>query len=127
MPLTGHTIVVTDDEPDQRDFIVTVLEDAGATVVKAHNGNEALELTESTRPDAITLDISMPGLDAFHIVDALQNNGFRKDLRICIVSGRPELRRLLIDKFGGGRPMGFVDKPFVKDELIGKIQELLGT
>ncbi len=125
MTLSGRKILVTDDEPDQHDYIVTVLQDAGAEVVKAHNGTQALAMAEAEQPDAVTLDISMPGLDVFQVVDALQNNGLRKDMRICIVSGRPELRRVLIDRFGDGRTMGFVDKPFSGEQLIGKLEELL--
>jgi CheY-like chemotaxis protein len=123
MTLDGRKILVTDDEPDEQDYIVAILEDAGATVFKAHNGNEALELAESERPDIITLDISMPGLDVFKVMDALQNNGYRKEMKICIVSGRPELRRVLTDRFRA-KPLGFVDKPFTEEELLAKLTEL---
>jgi CheY-like chemotaxis protein len=123
MTLEGRKVLVTDDEPDEQDFIVAVLEDAGATVLKAHNGDEALELAESEQPDIVTLDINMPGMDVFQVMDALQNNGYRKDMKICIVSGRPELRRLLTDRFRA-KALGFVDKPFTQEELLAKLIEL---
>ena len=123
MTLDGRKILVTDDEPDERDFLVAILEDAGATVLKAHNGNEALELAEAEQPEIVTLDINMPGMDGFQILDALQNNGFRKDMKICIVSGRPELRRVLTDRFRA-KTLGFVDKPFTQEELLAKLIEL---
>jgi two-component system autoinducer 1 sensor kinase/phosphatase LuxN len=104
---------------------VTVLADAGATVLRANNGTDALDLAERERPDAVTLDISMPGTDAIQIMDALQNNGFRRDMRICVVSGRPELRRVVTDKFAS-KVLGFVDKPFTREQLLANLEELLG-
>ena len=125
MTLHGRKILVTDDEPDELDYIVTVLEDAGATVFRASNGDEALRLAEQERPDAVTLDISMPGTDMFQIMDALQDNGYRRDMRVCLISGRPELRRVLTDKFPS-EVLGYVDKPFTKEQLLAKLEELFG-
>ncbi len=125
MALKGFKILVADDEPDEQDFIVTVLEDAGATVVRANDGDEALTIVQREQPDAVTLDISMPGTDVFQVMDALQNNGHRRDIRICIISGRPELRRVLIDRFPA-KFLAFIDKPLTREELVTKMEELLG-
>lgn len=124
MALTGRKILVTDDEPDELEFIVAVLEDAGATVFKAHNGNQALEVAEHEQPDVVTLDITMPGMDVFEVVDALQNNGYRRDMKICIISGRPELRRVLTDRFRA-KELAFVDKPFTEGELLETLRKFL--
>jgi CheY-like chemotaxis protein len=124
MPLTGRKIVVTEDEPDQLDFIVTVLRDAGAEVKAAHNGNQALTIAECEKPDLVTLDINMPGKDVMEVLEELHLNGFHRDLKICIISGRPELRQLLLDRFAG-RPISFVDKPFSEDQLVEKLKEIL--
>ena len=126
MTLHGRKILVTDDEPDELDYIVTVLEDAGATVFRASNGDDALRLSEQERPDAVTLDISMPGTDMFQIMEALQDNGYRRDMRICLISGRPELRRVMTDRFPS-EVLGYVDKPFTREQLLAKLEELLGA
>lgn len=123
MTLHGRKILVTDDEPDELAYIVTILQDAGATVLEAHNGTEALELAGTERPDVVTLDITMPGTDVFEVVDALQNNGYRPDTKICIISGRPELRRMIMDRFAA-RPICFVDKPFTQEALLARLAEL---
>ena len=44
---------------------------------------------------------------------------------ICIISGRPELRRMLTDKFPS-KTLGFVDKPFKREVLLAKMEELCG-
>ena len=125
MKLEGTKIVVTEDEPDQLDFIVTVLEDAGANVRAAHNGNQALNLAESEHPDLVTLDIDMPGKDIFQVVEEFQLNGFREGLRICIISGRPErsptfLEQLQAEAATWGKLIGTAyGEPFTCREPLG--------
>ncbi len=123
MPLNGRKILVAEDEPDQLDFITTVLEDNGATVIVAHNGTEALSLVRSELPHAMTLDINMPGMDVMELLGELKGDETLNDLKICIVSGRPELRLVLRDRHLNAN--GYLDKPFTEEELITTIRELL--
>lgn len=60
LPLGKFKILVVDDEPDILTFISTVLEDQGAKVVQAIDGEQALEMALREKPDLITLDLSMP-------------------------------------------------------------------
>ena len=123
MPLSGRKILIAEDEPDQLDFIKTVLEDNGATVVMAHNGTEALSLVRSELPHAMTLDINMPGMDVMELLGELKGDERLNGLKICIVSGRPELRLVLRDRHLNAN--AYLDKPFTGDELIAALQELL--
>ena len=123
MPLSGRKILIAEDEPDQLDFIKTVLEDNGATVVVAHNGTEALSLVRSELPHAMTLDINMPGTDVMELLGELKGDERLNGLKICIVSGRPELRLVLRDRQLNAN--GYLDKPFTEDELVKSIQALL--
>ena len=61
LPLKRFKILVVDDEPDILTFISTVLEDQGAKVIQAIDGEQALEMALREKPDLITLDLSMPG------------------------------------------------------------------
>jgi DNA-binding response OmpR family regulator len=123
MPLNGRKILIAEDEPDQLDFIKTVLEDNGATVVIAHNGTEALSLVRSELPHAMTLDINMPGTDVMELLGELKGDETLNGLKICIVSGRPELRLVLHDRHLNAN--AYLDKPFTGNELVTTIQELL--
>lgn len=123
MPLSGRKILIAEDEPDQLDFIKTVLEDNGATVVVAHNGTEALSLVRSELPHAMTLDINMPGTDVMELLGELKGDETLNGLKICIVSGRPELRLVLRDRHLNAN--GYLDKPFTEDDLVTTLQELL--
>ena len=123
MPLSGRKILIAEDEPDQLHFIKTVLEDNGATVVVAHNGTEALSLVRSELPHAMTLDINMPGTDVMELLGELKGDETLNGLKICVVSGRPELRLVLRDRHLNAN--GYLDKPFTEDELVKSIQALL--
>lgn len=123
MDLNGRKILVAEDEPDQLNFIKTVLEDNGAEVIQAHNGTDALAMARSEIPHAMTLDINMPGLDVMELLGELKHDDSLSELKICIVSGRPELRLILRDRHLNAN--AYLDKPFTGEDLVKSIQGLL--
>jgi CheY-like chemotaxis protein len=124
MPLNGRKILIAEDEPDQLHFIKTVLEDNGATVVVASNGTQALSLVRSELPHAMTLDINMPGMDVMELLGELKGDETLNGLKICIVSGRPELRLVLRDRHLNAN--GYLDKPFTEDDAGTPKGSILG-
>jgi CheY-like chemotaxis protein len=123
MALSGQRILVAEDEPDQLNFIKTVLEDNGAEVIVALNGTDALAMARAETPDAMTLDINMPGMDVMNLLGELKHDEKLGALKICIVSGRPELRLVLRDRHLNAN--AYLDKPFTEDDLVKSIQGLL--
>jgi DNA-binding response OmpR family regulator len=123
MALSGRKILVAEDEPDQSNFIRTVLEDNGADVVVAHNGTDALARARSETPDAMTLDINMPGMDVMDLLTELKGDENLQGLKICIISGRPELRLVLRDRHLNAN--AYLDKPFTEEELVASVKGLL--
>ncbi len=122
--LSGRTILVTDDEPDMVIFLSTVLEDNGATILKAHNGNEAIEIAKKEKIDLMTLDINMPGMGGNEVFEALRKDDKMKDIPICIITGRPELRSLIYDR-PVTPPEGYMDKPVSEKDLIFNVRKIL--
>lgn len=123
-PLTGHTIVVVDDEPDQREFLATVFEDHGATVFQAADGEEGLELARREQPDLLTLDLEMPGLGAGEVFETLRTEPELEDIKVCIITGHPELRRLIYDR-SVRKPEGYLDKPVDEHRLLLNARKIL--
>jgi two-component system, chemotaxis family, protein-glutamate methylesterase/glutaminase len=79
-------IVVADDSPFMRAVLRGALSAAGFDVVgSAHDGDEALAQCRGLRPDAMTLDLAMPGLDGIGVLRALRENG-EPDLPVIVVS-----------------------------------------
>lgn len=123
-PLTGQTIVVVDDEPDQREFLATVFEDHGATVFRAADGDEGLELARREHPDLLTLDLEMPGTGAGEVFETLRTDPELEAIKVCIITGHPELRKLIYDR-SVRKPEGYIDKPVDEARLILNARKIL--
>lgn len=123
-PLEGRTILVVDDEPDQLTYIAAVLEDAGATIRKAHDGEEAMEALRKERPDLMTLDLEMPGKNGIDVFIEVREDPNLKDLPVCVITGNPEMRRLIYERPATPLPEGFLDKPVSEETLILNIRKI---
>jgi len=124
LPLAGRRILVADDEPDQLEFLSTVLEDHGAIIFRATNGDEVLEMARREKPDVLTLDLHMPGRDVGEVFEILRKDPELEDLKICIITGKPELRRLIYER-SVRPPEGYVDKPVDEKRLVLNIRKVL--
>ena len=124
LPLAGRKLVVADDEPDQLTFLSTVFADYGATVVGATNGDEALEMVRREKPDLLTLDLEMPGRNVGEVFEMLRKAPELADLKICIITGRPELRKLIYDR-SVRVPEGYLDKPVSEETLLLTARKIL--
>ncbi|MFH1438563.1 MAG: response regulator [Pseudomonadota bacterium] len=123
-PLEGYRILVADDEPDFVTFISTVLEDNGATVLQAFDGDNAIELARREKPDLLTLDISMPGKSGVEVFELLRKDPELKSMAVCIITGNPDLRRLIYER-PVPTPEGYMDKPIDEDRLLLNIKKIL--
>ncbi|MFC1596418.1 response regulator [Planctomycetota bacterium] len=126
LPLAGRKFVVADDEPDQVAFLATVFEDHGATVVEATNGDEALEIARREKPDLLTLDLEMPGRNVGEVFEMLRKDPELEHLKVCIITGRPELRKLIYDR-SVRVPEGYLDKPVSEETLLLTVRKILGV
>ena len=124
MHLVGRRILVADDEPDQLEYLCAVLEDNGATVFRATTGDEVLEMARAEKPDVLTLDLHMPGRDVGEVFELLRKDPDLEDLKICIITGKPELRRLIYDR-SVRPPEGYVDKPVDEKRLLLNVRKVL--
>ena len=126
LPLEGYRILVVDDEADVLVFLRAVLEDNGATVIEATDGATALELLRRERPHLMTLDLSMPGTDGGAVFDALRADPAIAKTPVCVISGRPELRRLVYER-PGPPPEGYLDKPVAPETVLYHVRHILET
>ena len=122
--LAGFKILVVDDEPDVRDFISVVLEDNGATVLTAAGGDQGIEMARREKPDLMTLDLSMPDTDGGKVYETMRTDPELKSVKVCIVTGRPELRKLIYDR-DIQRPEGYLDKPISEEGLLVSVRKIL--
>ncbi|MCP4724927.1 MAG: response regulator, partial [bacterium] len=96
----------------------------GATVFKAHNGDEAIEIARREKIDLMTLDIHMPGKSGREVFEEFRNDDKLQTVPICIITGRPELRSLIYDR-PVPPPEGYMDKPVSEDNLVLNMKKIL--
>jgi Fe-S oxidoreductase/ActR/RegA family two-component response regulator len=123
-PLAGRKILVVDDEEDVRTFLVMVFEDAGAEVISASDGDEAIEMAREHQPDLISLDLSMPGKDGVETFVELRKNDETMEIPVCVVTGHPEFRQVIYDR-PVSPPEGYLGKPVDEDKLVAYAHHII--
>ncbi|GAA6166778.1 response regulator [Sessilibacter corallicola] len=117
-------VLVVEDSKEMASAIARVLRREGMDVAIAHDGFSAGAMMSSHKPRMITLDLKMPGLDGFGVLEFIRNNSEYKSIKVLVISAEPPaaLERALVE--GANAVM---EKPFDNIELVEKIQELLSN
>ena len=126
------TILVVDDEPNVRHYLMTVLRDAGFNVVTASDGVEALEMIKRSVPDFISLDLIMPKKSGHKLLHELRRNKQWSRIPVLIVTahaqdelGKGDLQDLLDRRVMSG-PGTYLEKPVNPLTYVRSVQRALG-
>jgi CheY-like chemotaxis protein len=114
---TVGTVLVIDDEAAIRDLMQRYLAKEGFRVVVAAGGEEGLRLARELRPDAITLDVMMPGLDGWAVLTALKADPTVADIPVIMLT--------IVDDKNLGYALGAADyltKPIERDRLLSVLR-----
>lgn len=124
--LEGFKILVVDDEPDALTFISTVLEDNGATVLQAADGDAALTVARKEKDiHLMTLDLAMPGKNGVDVYIELREDAELRHMPVCIITGRPEMRKLIYERKTIPPPEGYISKPVTEKYLVMNVRKIL--
>ena len=122
----AKTILVVDDDPDARDFFITVLEDNGYQTVSARDGNEALDRIREKIPDLITLDVTMPEKSGVGVYRKLKETEEYVDIPVIIITGvSDDFKQFISSRRKVPAPKGYLSKPIEPSELIRLVGELV--
>jgi two-component system, OmpR family, response regulator MprA len=115
-------ILVVDDERAVRDSLRRALELEGYEVELASDGEEALyRLNSNGEPDAVILDVLMPGVDGLEVCRRLRRDGRR--VPVLMLTARDEVENRVAGLDAGADD--YVTKPFALDELLARVRALL--
>jgi CheY-like chemotaxis protein len=117
-------VLVVDDEPDVLLLCRLNLEQHGHQVFEAGNGEEALRVVRERRPDLIVLDLMLPGVDGYGVLEALRSEGSTPGVKVLVLSAKS----LQADR-DRSRQLGaeaFLTKPFLPDDLCRTVDRMLG-
>jgi len=116
-----HKILIVDDEEINREIIMEILDEHDEYVCEAaENGEQALQLVETFKPDIVLLDIMMPGMDGYSVCSKIRSNPRHKYIKIIMVSGKAMTNERLAG-YGSGAD-DYLVKPFHADEILAKIR-----
>lgn len=119
------SIAIVDDHPDARRLIRRILQSQGNyTIYEAINGREAIALAQRELPDLIILDLMMPEIDGFSVLDALKANPRTAPIPVIVVTAKeltPEEKQRLEGQISSLMQKG----DFLNDDLINEVKSLL--
>ncbi len=118
MTETPVTVLVVDDEENIRFLVESALQLAGFTTISAADGRAALRLVTESRPDLIVLDVMMPELDGFEVLQRLRDSGSR--CPVILLTARTEIDDRVRGLSSGADD--YVVKPFAVAELVARVQ-----
>jgi DNA-binding response OmpR family regulator len=113
-------ILVAEDDADIRQLVRDVLEHAGFEVIVSSDGQAALHVARTRRPDLLVLDLGLPGLDGLDVARSLRRES---ELPIIMLTARAEESDTLV-----GLELGaddYVTKPFSTKELVARVRAVL--
>jgi CheY-like chemotaxis protein len=116
-------VLVIDDEPDVRWLLRLSLERIGHEVLLAEDGLRGVAMAQRQRPDAIVLDLMMPVMDGYGVLDALAKDGRTASLPVLVLTAKAipsEEER--VTQAGARR---FLTKPFDPADLADELEKLL--
>jgi CheY-like chemotaxis protein len=106
-------VMVVDDDPATRELIIRGLRKEGFRVLAASSGEEAIRLARQERPDAISLDVLMPGMDGWTVLRTLKGDPLTASIPVVMVS--------MLDDRDIGYALGaaeYLTKPFDREKLV---------
>ena len=118
-------LVVVEDEPDLVEVLVRRLEAEGFDVAACYDGEEALRLIRSEKPDLVLLDVMIPKVDGYQVCRKLKSDAATRDIPVLILTVRAmdeDTQRSL--EHGAA---GHLVKPFNHETLLSKIRDCLNA
>lgn len=110
-------ILIVDDDPNIRDYLVSLLEDNGYQTCTANDVKDGLRAAKEHKPDLITLDLEMPGEWGPRFYRQLSQDNELKNTPVIVISGQSG------NDYAISKAVASLSKPFDRDELLSIIKE----
>ena len=120
----GKAILVVDDDREILASMMTAMEELGAELYAASDGNQAVRLADEHKPDIVVLDMMLPKRSGFLVLEKLKQDKKKTDPpRVIMITANPGARhRVYAESLGVDK---YFNKPFRMEKLIQAVRELL--
>ena len=115
-------ILAVDDIPVNQTLLKSQLRFSEYDVITASNGKDALKKIATDHPDAVLLDIMMPGMDGFDVLEAIRQNPETEELPVIMLTSLSEMEHHAHATMKGAN--GYLTKPLVTNQLIASLDKL---
>jgi len=115
-----YTILAVDDESDVLLIVKTALQAEGYNVVTAPDGPDALKTAQEEKPDLILLDVMMPEMDGFEVLNKLRDDDVTCQIPVIMLTGLTERERKRSAIERGTKY--YITKPFDFQDLLSKVR-----
>ena len=122
-PNGRETVLIVEDDEDSRYVYGIILEERGFSVVTARSGDEGLRLARETRPGAILMDVSIPGLDGWTVTERLKSDPQTAGIPVIIITAHAFPEDLALARQVGSD--GFLTKPCEPRRVVEEVQRVL--
>lgn len=93
-------VMVVDDDDDMRNLVRMVLEEKGAEVIEAENGEECLEKLKSIKPNIILLDVMMPGISGWEVLRRIKSEDSLSSVKVAMLTSiDPSVEEMMQEEF----------------------------
>lgn len=120
---TRPRILCVDDEPQVLKFLEALFAKNGYEVIKAENGEEALEKLKEERVDLVISDVRMPKIDGFELCRRIKGDDRYRDIPVIIITGLTEKKDRIKGIEAGAED--FISKPLDQAEVLARVKMLL--
>lgn len=120
----GKNIMCVDNEKYVVDIMRIILEKEGYVVTEALSGEECLKKVNEKKPDLILLDIMMPGMDGWQVLEQLKRNESVRDVPVAMLTVKEQT--LSDEELKEKGAVDYITKPFVREDLVKRVKALLG-
>jgi CheY-like chemotaxis protein/anti-sigma regulatory factor (Ser/Thr protein kinase) len=125
--LKGLRVLLVEDDPDTLDMLQFILDQSGAEVISVRSASEALQVLESSHPDALVSDLAMPGQDGYELIGQVRSREPQQGGTIPAIALSAYTR---IEDRTRALAAGFqmhVPKPVNPEELVDVVANLMGS
>jgi twitching motility two-component system response regulator PilH len=118
----AQTFLIVEDNQVDRTRLEDLLSKAGYIVSSAENGAQAIAAAQRNRPDAIFMDVNMPGMDGFAATRALRADALTKDIPVILVTAKDQKADKAWGQMLGAK--GYITKPYTDEQVLLQARSL---
>ena len=118
----ARTILIVEDNQVDRTRLEKLLGANGYQIATANDGAQALAAVKRQRPDAILMDVNMPGMDGFAATRALKADAATKDIPVVLVTSKDQKADKAWGQMLGAK--GHISKPYTDEQMLKELQAI---